>query len=181
MNHDLTRVVVIGTSGAGKTTFARTLADILTVPHVELDAIHWLPSWTPRDRDEFRQLVAKAVSQDRWVVDGNYSAVRDILWTRATTAIWLNYPFILVFGRVFWRTLQRVVRGEELFSGNRESFHKAFLSRESLLWWVITSHSRRRRQFRALFDSGVFPGLPLLEFKNPTHADQFLEFLKNTA
>jgi adenylate kinase family enzyme len=174
---DLSRVIVIGNAGSGKTTFASEIAAILSVQHIELDAIFWLPNWTPRDRDDFRDLVEEALSVEKWVVDGNYSSVRDVVWPRATTAVWLNYPFPLVFWRVFRRTVQRVIHREMLFSGNQESLRKAFLSRESLLWWVIKSHSRRRRQFRATFDAGVYPGLALAEFRKPGQADSFLQTL----
>ena len=171
------RVVVVGTSGSGKTTFARALAGSLGVPHIELDAIHWLPNWTPRDHDELRSLVEEAVSQERWVVDGNYSLVRDIVWPRATAVVWLNYPFPLIFGRVLKRTVQRVVGREELFSGNRESFREACLSKDSLLWWVISTYSRRRREYRALSDEGIFPHLFWIEFLRPGQAEAFLESL----
>ncbi len=175
---DLDRVVVIGTSGAGKTTFSRALAGILGVPHIELDAIHWQPNWTGRNRAEFRTLTGKVVAQDSWVVDGNYHVVRDIVWPRASTVIWLNYSFTIVFWRVFGRTLKRIIRREEIFSGNRESFRLAFLSRESLLWWVITTYSRRRKEFRALFNERVFPNLSLIEFRSPDQAHMFLESLQ---
>jgi adenylate kinase family enzyme len=177
---ELSRVIVIGSSGAGKTTFAHTLADTLGVAHIELDAIHWLPNWMPRNREEFRELVRQAVSGERWLVDGNYSAVRDIVWPRATAAVWLNYSFPLVFSRVFRRTVLRVVRREELFAANRESFRQALLSRESLLWWVITTYSRRRRTYRTLFDEGIFPNMSLLEFRKPAQAECFLESLRET-
>ena len=68
------RVVVIGTSCSGKTTFARRLAEIIDCPWTELDRLHWLPDWEPRPLDDFRRLVAEKVSQDRWVIDGNYSS-----------------------------------------------------------------------------------------------------------
>ena len=176
-NRDLARVVVIGSAGSGKTTFARSLANILGVPHIELDTIYWGPNWKPRRPDEFRELVAESVVFDRWVLDGNYSAARDVVWSRATIAVWLNYPFILIFWRVFTRTLRRIISREELFSGNRESLRGAFLSRQSLLWWVITTHSRRRRQFRALFDTNAFPELSAIEFRWPSQAERFLRSL----
>jgi adenylate kinase family enzyme len=179
-DYDLTRTVVIGSAGSGKTTFARDLAGILGVAHIELDAIYWLPDWQPRNRDEFRELVEQAVSEDMWVVDGNYGTVRDIVWPRATSAVWLNFPFTLVFWRVLIRTMGRIFRREELFSGNRETFRAAFSSRHSLLWWVITTYRRRRRQFRTLFDTGAFPNLSLLEFKHPKQAHAYLESLRNT-
>jgi adenylate kinase family enzyme len=121
----MNRVVVIGTSCAGKTAFARSLACALSFPHVELDALFWQPNWTPRPSEEFRKLVAQELSQGCWVTDGNYNVVRDLVWSRATTVIWLNYVFPLVLWRALTRTVRRVMTQEELFSGNRESLRMA--------------------------------------------------------
>lgn len=178
---ELARVAVVGTAGAGKTTFARALASIMGAPHIELDTIFWLPEWTPRERDEFRALTEEAVSGDTWVVDGNYGVVRDITWSRATAVIWLNYAFPLVLGRALKRTVTRIARREQLFSGNRDTFRQAFLSRDSLLWWVITTYARRRRQYRALRDESVFPQITWIEFQRPGQARAFLESLRSTA
>lgn len=174
MNYNLRRVIVVGTSGSGKTTFARRLAEILDVPHFELDQLHWGPNWTPKDMAEFRQLTEAAVTGERWVIDGNYEVIRDIVWPRAATIIWLNYPFVTVFWRVLRRTIGRVVGRQELFSGNRESFRQSFFSRESILWWVITSYPRRRRDFTALRAANIFPNLAWLEFNSPRQAEEFL-------
>ena len=83
------------------------------MPHVELDAIHWLPGWEPRPREAFRALVGEAAAQPAWVMDGNYGTVRDLLWPRATAAIWLNYPFATVMGRALRRTVKRAFTGED--------------------------------------------------------------------
>ena len=88
---EMARVVVIGTSCVGKTTFAQALARVLNFPHVELDSLHWQPNWIPRPPEEFRALTAEALAKDCWITDGNYGAVRDLVWSRATTIIWLNY------------------------------------------------------------------------------------------
>ena len=95
----LARVAVVGTSGAGKTTFARSLSRALGTPHVELDALYWGPNWTPVPQEEFRARVASAVRAPTWIIDGNYSPVRDLVWRNATSLVWLNYPFTLVFSR----------------------------------------------------------------------------------
>ena len=95
------RVVVVGTSCSGKTTLARQLSRVLGAPHVELDGIHWMPGWQLRPVDEVRRMVGEAAAAERWVMDGNYSAVRDIVWGRATAVVWLNYPFRVVL----WRCL----------------------------------------------------------------------------
>jgi adenylate kinase family enzyme len=75
----LTRVVVQGTSGSGKSTLASTLADVLGAEYLELDALYKQANWTGLEVEEFRARVNAFVAQPRWVVDGNYSQVRDIL------------------------------------------------------------------------------------------------------
>ena len=127
---------------------ARSVATILQVPHIELDAIHWLPGWQERDDDEFRELTQAAVAADRWVVDGNYNVVRDIVWPRATTVVWLNYSFPVVLWRALRRTLIRCVSRQTIFSGNQETIKRSFFSRESILLWVFTTYRLRRKQFR---------------------------------
>lgn len=169
------RVVVLGTSCSGKTTFARSLAHALDVLHVELDELYWLPNWTPRPVEEFHALVDDAVAGERWVMDGNYGSVRHLVWPRATTAIWLNYPFLLVMRRALWRTIRRAVTREELFSGNRESLRLSFLSRDSILVWVVRTYHRRRRAYREIFDGPGWPHLDRIEFRRPAEAERFLQ------
>ena len=181
LNTDLQRVVVIGTSCSGKTTLARQLSDLLAVPHIELDALHWKRHWEARPRVEFLRIVEKAVARDRWVTDGNYGTARDIVWSRATAVLWLNYSFVRVFYRALSRTLQRAATREELYSGNTESFTKAFLSRDSILLWVLTSFRRRRREYSALLKSDHFASITFWEFRRPRDAAFFLSTLKAAA
>lgn len=105
---------MIGNAGSGKSTLAARLAERLDARHVELDALFHLPDWEPRPPDEFRLLVDERVPVDgRWVVDGNYSAVRDIVWGRADTVVWLDPPRSTVMRQLGWRTCRRVVGREE--------------------------------------------------------------------
>ena len=168
---EMERVIVVGTSCSGKTTLARQLSRVLGLPNIELDAIHWKPNWEVRPAVEFRQLVTEAVAGERWVMDGNYRAGRDIVWSRATTIVWLNYPFRVVLWRALYRTTKRVISREELFSGNRETFRQSFLSRESIILWAITTYHRRRREYRRILDEGVFPHLRVIELRSPAEAE----------
>ena len=113
------RVVVVGCTGSGKTSVARSLARLLDAPRVELDALNWEPDWTAAETDVFRQRVRDALTGEAWVVDGNYSAVRDLVWPRAAMLVWLNLPYRVVSWRLLWRTLKRVFTREELWNGNR--------------------------------------------------------------
>lgn len=168
------RIVIVGSSCAGKTTLARQLSERLSLPHIELDALNFLPHWQTRSAEEFRALTEEAVSQDRWVMDGNYSMVRDIAWSHATHIIWLKYSFPLIFSRCLRRTVQRAWTQEELFSGNRESFRQSFFSRDSIVWWVITSFRRRRRQYNELFQELPYPQLQSMTFEHPKDTEQWL-------
>jgi adenylate kinase family enzyme len=176
---DWRRVVVIGSSGSGKTSLARALAHRLAGVHIELDALYWGPRWEPQAPAEFKGAVAHAAAGERWVSDGNYSGVRSVLWPRATLVVWLNLPFHVVLWRVLRRTLRRVFRGESLWHGNRESLGRSFLSRESILWWVITTYRRRRREFAALRDAGAFPHLAWLELRRAREVRELLQLLED--
>jgi adenylate kinase family enzyme len=168
------RVVVLGVSGAGKTTFAAALALKLRVRHIELDALHWEPNWVMAELEVFRDRVARAVAADAWVADGNYSKARDLVWTRADTAVWLDYSFALAFARLVRRTLVRVTTREELYSGNRERFQDQFLSRDSLFLWAITSYRRHRASYPELFASEPYRHLQVVRLRTPRAAERWL-------
>ena len=168
------RIVIIGTSCSGKTTLARKIPAKLDMRHIELDQLFWLPEWKQRPTDEFRALVQEAVAAERWVTCGNFSSVRDILWPRATHAIWLNYPFHTVIYRGLYRTISRAFTKEELFSGNRESIRQSFFSRDSILWWVLKTYRQNRHRYGHLRDEETYPNLNWIELRHPKEAERFL-------
>jgi hypothetical protein len=134
------RIAVYGPSGSGKTTVSRQIGAALGLPVIEFDAIHHLPDWQERPPEEFRAIVQQKLDgyTGGWVCDGNYKRVRDIVLPRADTVVWLRLPFRVVYWRLFWRTIIRSARREELWSGNRESFRLSFFSRDSMLLWGLT-------------------------------------------
>lgn len=168
------RFVVIGTSGAGKSTFATALARALDCPYTELDALHWGPRWTPVPHEEFDASVRAATTGDRWVVDGNYSAVRDVLWSRASHIVWLNLSRRIVYARVFNRTMRRLLLRTPLWNGNRESYRLTFFSRDSILLWAVTTFSRNQSKFSALRTDPRFRHLQWIELREPAQASDFL-------
>lgn len=168
------RVLVIGSSGAGKTRFARQLAAALALPCVELDALFWGPQWRPRPRDEFRADVAQAAGGKAWVIDGNYGSARALLWPRADTVVWLDYGLATVFWRVLRRTLRRAVTREPLWQDNRESLQRALLSRDSILWWTLSTYRRRRSEFAQLRAQAIYPQLEWVVLRRPGEVEAIL-------
>jgi len=172
----LKRVVVIGTGGSGKTTFAYQLVQLMQVKHIELDAIFWLPKWIPRPRDEFRMLVTEAVAADQWVLDGNYGEARDIVWSNATTLIWLKYPWHVVFYRALRRLEHCVFDKQVLYAGNYEPFHFAFRRVISILFWFKIC--RRHKRLARLLQEYKYKHLQIFVFRAPGEADRFLAQVK---
>lgn len=166
--------MVVGTAGSGKTTMAAALAARLGLPHIELDSLHWGPNWTPAPREEFRARVEAAAASDSWVIDGNYGSVRDLLWPRAETVVWLDYPLATILFRLTRRTARRVFLREQLWSGNRERFHDQFIPKESLFVWAVTTHTRRRRQFEELMAQQPYGPLPVIRLRSPRAARRWL-------
>ncbi len=99
------RVLVIGSPGAGKSTFARALANRIALPLIHLDAEYHLPGWIERDEDEWRARLETLVAGERWIIDGNYGGSMDFRLSRADTAILLDYSVLVCL----WRVLKRIV------------------------------------------------------------------------
>lgn len=169
------RVVVGGSTGSGKSTFARALADRMGVPLIELDAIRHGPNWTETPDDRFRELVGARTAHGDWVVDGNYSMIREVTWGRADTLVWLDYSLPLILRRLFVRTNRRIFRREILWNGNRERFRDAYLSPGSLYVWVFRSFWRRRRNWPRMLNEPAFRGVTVHRFRTPGEAARWLE------
>lgn len=175
------RIAVIGTSGSGKTTLGRAIAARLGVPHVELDALHWRPNWTQAPDEEFRAALRRALEGECWVVDGNYRKVRDLIWQRADTIVWLDYSLSRVMYQLLRRTLIRVLGGEELWNGNRERLRDALFSRDSILLWALQTHHQHRRQYPAAFTQPQHRHLQVIRLHSPTHTRRWLANLSASA
>lgn len=170
------RVAVVGNSGSGKTTVGRALAARLGVPFVELDAVHHQPNWQPLPRGEFRRRVGEVVAADGWVVDGNYTAVRDLVWARADTVVWFDLPRRTVIRQVWLRTARRVLTRAELWNGNRESW-VGLLCRdpeESVVRWAWTKHDEYRRRYAAASTSPEYAHLRFVRIASRADARRLL-------
>jgi hypothetical protein len=120
--------------------------------------------------------VAAAVDGDAWVIDGGYSPIRDLIWSRADTVVWLDYPMPVVLGRWATRTVRRIRSQEEFWpgTGNRESLRNA-LRPSGLLWWILRTHHRRRRSMAA----GLLarPEIAGIRLRSPAEAQRWLATL----
>ncbi|HEU4421305.1 MAG TPA: shikimate kinase [Pilimelia sp.] len=170
------RVSVVGNAGSGKTTLGRALARDLGVPFIELDAVFHQPGWQPLHREEFRRRVEALAAGEAWVIDGNYSAVRDLVWARADTVIWFDLPRRTVMRRILVRTVSRAVTRAELWNGNREPIAGLFRldPEKSIIRWSWTQHAKYRGRFTQASGDPAYAHLSFIRIGSSVDAHHLL-------
>ncbi|MEU5087722.1 adenylate kinase [Streptomyces sp. NPDC021356] len=160
------RVLVVGATGAGKSTLAHALGSRLGLPYHEMDALYFNgPGWAVNDR--LVEDVARVTAGPRWIIDSlGHPEVRDLLWGRADTVIWLDYTRRVIMPRVLRRSVRRTVTREVVFGGNRETW-VGWLSREHPVWWSWSQHRTRRRDIALRLRDPRFASLETRRFGRP--------------
>ncbi len=173
------RIYIFGSSGSGKTTLAKSLAEKFNLQRIELDAIHHQSGWQPIEVSVFRAQVQSAVDGDKWIVDGNYSIVRDLVLQKCDTIICLDYSRGFVMRRLLNRTLARIWNRTELWNGNREKFWFLFSpnKEKNLLLWAWTTHKRRHLQILDLMTDKSISSPNRFCFTNAKDTETWLQSL----
>ncbi|MFZ1873495.1 MAG: shikimate kinase [Chania sp.] len=172
------KVNVVGTSGSGKSTVARQLAQKLAVPYIEMDRLYWRPDWQGTDGDEFLARVNAALAEAAagWVLDGNYTRTKAIKWREVDWVVWVDYGFCRTLWQAVRRAILRSWRQIELWpgTGNCESFRRSFFSRESILWWTLKTYHRNRRKYLAEMQDTGNRRIRFIRLRSPAETATFL-------
>lgn len=142
-----------------------------------MDQMFWKPDWVEPSDEEFFPKLESAISEDCWVLDGNYSRTNAIKWRNVDTIIWLDYSYFRTLFQLLRRTLSRAITKEELWpeTGNRESFRMAFASRHSIFLWFFRCYKRNRLRYQALFKSSEYSHINFIHIRSPMEAKAFLQ------
>lgn len=134
------RIMIIGSGGAGKSTLARQLGDVLGLPVIHLDLENWRPGWVETPKDEWQRKVEAMVQRNCWIMDGNYTGTLPIRMKAADSVLFLDYPWYLCLWRVLKRQIQYRGRTRpDLTPGCIERLHWEFLK------WISLDFPRHSR------------------------------------
>lgn len=171
------RIIVIGSSNAGKSTLGLRLAAHIGAPFIELDALFWEPGWVAATDEVFRERVRRAIEPDSWVMAGNYSRQRDISWPLADTIVWLDLSLPTLLRRCTMRSWRRWRGGELLWGTNRENFWEHLLlwnTDRSLIAFTTRYYWSKRRELEALTLDPRWRHLRFIRFRTQAEIDRWL-------
>lgn len=172
----MNKIIVIGTTGSGKSTVARKLSQKLNLPYIQLDFLFWKPKWEESTDEEFFSKIEKTIDKPQWVLDGNYGRTNHLTWKEADTVIWIDLPFWLTFYQNFKRALTRAITRKELWegTGNKESFLRIF-SKDSILIWLFKTYSSNVSRYQARM---IDPAYKHITFHRLRSKKEIADFLK---
>ncbi|MCR9286071.1 hypothetical protein OAF63_03050 [Saprospiraceae bacterium] len=166
------RIMLIGCGGSGKTTLSKKVKTITNLPLVHLDKAYWLPNWTEPSKEDWTRKVTLLASEEKWILEGNYSGTFPIRLKRADLVIWLDTPMPICL----WRAIKRSIINfgklrPDIGSGCREKLSIEFFFYIFKFPWV-----GRKRLIKRLAASPF--DFEVIQLKDKREANQFLNDLK---
>jgi len=164
------RILVMGSSGSGKSTFAQRLSAITRIPTVSLDALYWKPGWMPSDATEFEARVTEAVRLPRWIIDGNYtsSGAGKLRRSVADAVFWFDLPRRTCMTGILARIATSYGRVRpEMAPGCPERIDVEFFR-------YVWTYRRLQRPKLLQYFEGLRSDQALICFTNRAQADQYL-------
>ena len=173
----MTRIVVIGPGGSGKTRLSGLLAERLQARHIEIDALWHGPNWETCGAEELHRRVSAATDGDDWVSDGTYFAViGDLVLERAETVVWLDLPVPLVMWRLVRRTWVRKRDKVVLWHGNLED---RWINQIRWLFWPSCKRAfENRRELPAHL--ALHPHLEVHRLRSDAEVEALLQSIQPT-
>lgn len=165
------RVLVIGNSGSGKSTLAERLSECLDLPFFASDHFYWEDDWKTASTQKVRQRVREVISQDVWILDGNFDAEREFVWQKADCIIWLDYSMTTIIRQIVARNFRWVITRQETWSGNRMTLQRAILG----IRHAIKSYSRKKQNYPRWL--AALSGVMLYRFHTRQETDVWLQSL----
>jgi len=140
---EVKKILVIGCSGVGKSTFAKKISKQTNLPYTATDPFYWEANWKQANTKKVIEHLTVATSASRWVLDGNFDDQRELVWQQADLIIWLDYPFWIVLYQITKRNLGWWLIQKPTWSGNRMTWKRAI----SGIRHSMKSHKKKRLHY----------------------------------
>lgn len=166
------KIIVVGSGGAGKSTFARRLGDALNIEVIHLDQIYWKPNWVTMPKDEWSKILEGLLASDSWVMDGNFGGTREMRMAASDTIIFLDIPRRICLYRILKRAVVYYGRTRpDMAEGCREKFDPEFVE------WVWNYPNRSKRSLLEQIEK--FADKKIVILRSTNEIESFLEELRN--
>lgn len=171
------RVLIVGRTGSGKTTLARQLASVLAAPHVELDSLYFAEDLSTVPPEVLVERTTAAMAAECWVTDGNKQAVRHLVWPRADTLVWLDYPLCVSLWRLAKRARRRTkdLRVQVSESAGDQSLPRMLLAAARGVVLALRSHRGQRRQYPQLLTLPEHQHLAVVRLRSPRATERWFD------
>ena len=165
------RILIIGNAGAGKSTFARALADKTGLPLVHLDRLYWRGNWEHVSREEFDILLQAELAKPQWIIDGNFNRTIPMRLQHCDTVFFLDYPTGVCLWGITKRTFANRGRTREDMGGNCPEH---FDGQKPALYRAVLQFRRKHRKnhYRLLSQA---ENVRVIVFKSRRQAKKYLE------
>ncbi|WMT38899.1 DNA topology modulation protein [Paenibacillus sp. D2_2] len=166
------KIIIIGSNGSGKSTFARKLGEILDLPVYHLDYYYWKPGWQETPPDEWNEFIRNLVQEDQWIIDGYYGKTLDMRLEAADVVVFMDLSP--------WVTTYRVIKRRIQYNGrSRPDLNEG--CPESIDWpFIKYSWNFRRDKRPAVMEKlkKYSLGKKIIIIKNPKQAESVLYELR---
>ena len=112
------RVLIIGCPGAGKTTFAKSLAEKTGLPLVHLDQLYWNGQWEHLSREEFDRVLQIELEKPEWIIDGNYDRTLPHRLQYCDKVFFFDLPRVACLWGITQRMLQHYGKSRDDMGGH---------------------------------------------------------------
>lgn len=132
------RISIVGGSGSGKSTLCNILSKELKLPAIHLDAMNFNANWVEVDKEERDKLILNKASEDKWIMEGNYSKTLKERFNKADLIIWLDYSTFMQLKGIFKRFLKMHNKERIEIPGCKERLNFTFIK------YVATYNKKKR-------------------------------------
>ncbi len=160
------KIIVIGSPGAGKSTFSRRLRDITGLPLYHLDMIWHKPDKTNISKEEFDRLLEEILVTDKWIIDGNYQRTLETRLEKCDTVFLMDFLLDVCLAGA----KARIGKRRDDMPWVEEELDEEFRQ------WIIDFPVMKLPEIYEMLDK--YAGKNIIVFKSRQEADEYLLKIK---